>query len=225
MASKTKPLTTTEKLRAPPYLHMIKGAIAGLKERKGSTKPRILKYIFDNYGIKNSSSANRCLDKALKTNIESGEVEEIKSIGSNLLFKLNIQAINKRSVAIAKTTSIKADQVVKSGNVSDSSSTKKHEASSVKKETTGKRAKTQNALKSKGEKTLYSTKRKSPRTRSRKTNTSQTKTTTSQAVKSTNTRKQPVTDDEVAFLKATEVVKPSKSAEELDIASGSERYG
>ena len=113
MASKTKPLKTTEKLRAPPYLHMIKGAIAGLKERKGSTKPRILKYIFDNYGIKNSSSANRCLDKALKTNIESGEVEEIKSTGSNLLFKLNIQVINNRSVAIAKTTSIKADHLLR----------------------------------------------------------------------------------------------------------------
>ena len=202
---------------------MIKGAIAGLKERKGSTKPRILKYIFDNYGIKNSSSANRCLNKALKTNVENGEVEEIKSIGSNLLFKLNIQAINKRSVAIAKTTSIKADQVVKSGNVSDSSSTKKHEASSVKKETTGKRAKTQNALKSKGEKTLYSTEWKSPRTRSRKTNTSQTKTKTSQAVRSKST-KQPVTDDEATFRKTTEVVKASNSAEELDIAGRSERY-
>ena len=223
MESKTKPLTTTNEARTPPYLHMIKGAIAGLKERKGSTKPRILQYIFDNYGIKNSSSANRCLDKALKANIESGEVEEIKSTGSNLLFKLNIQVINKSSVAIAKTTSIKADQVVKSGNVSDSSSTKKPEASSVRKETTGKRSKAQNASKNKGEKTLYSTKRKSSRTRSRKTSTLQPKTTTSQTVRS-KSKKQPVTDDEVTFEKATEVVKPSNSAEELHIAGRSERY-
>ena len=192
MTSKTKPLTTTEKLRTPPYLHMIKGAIAGLKERKGSTKPRILKYIFDNYGIKNSSSANRCLDQALKTNVENGEVEEIKSTGSNLLFKLNIQAINKRSVAIAKASTIKTDQVVKSGNVSDSSSIKKSKATNAKNGTARKFAIAQNASKRKKETASHSIERRSPRTLRNRLNTSQTRITISQKEKSKRRTKQPV---------------------------------
>ena len=192
MASKTKPLTTTEKARTPPYLHMIKGAIAGLKERKGSTKPRIIKYIFDNYGIKNSSSANRCLDKALKTNVENGEVEEIKSTGSNLLFKLNIQAINKRSVAIAKTSTIKTDQVVKSGNVSDSSSIKKSKATNAKNGTARKCAIAQNASKRKKETASHFIERRSPQTLSRMLNTSQTRITITHEEKSKRRTKQPV---------------------------------
>ena len=223
MASKTKPSTTTKETITPLYMDMIPGAIAVLEEAKGSTKPTIMKYIFDNYGIQNNSSAKRSLDKALKAHVKNRSFKQIKAAGSCVLYKLD--KILEPSAAIGKTSKIKANNVVKSVRMSDPSSSKKTTATKAKTGTTGKRAKAQNASKRKQETALPSTKQERPRTRSgRKPNTSQRRTKVSQEIKYERETKQPITDDEVTVRKATEVVKPFDRAEVLDIASGSVRY-
>ena len=223
MASKTKPSTTTNETRTPPYMEMISDAIAGLKEAKGSTKPAIMKYIFDNYGIQSNSFTKRSLDNALQTHVKNRSVKQIKAAGSCVLYKLD--EILEPSAAIGKTSKIKVDKVVKSVRVSDSSSSKKTTATKAKTGTTGTCAKAQNASKRKQETALPFTKQERPWTRSgRKPNTSQTRIKVSQEKQSERKTKQPVTDDKATFRKTTEVVKPFDRAEVLDIASGSERY-
>ena len=223
MASKTKPSTTTKETITPLYMDMIPGAIAGLREAKGSTKPTIMKYIFGNYGIQNNSSAKRSLDNALKAHVKNRSIKQIKAAGSCVLYKLD--KILEPSAAIGKTSKTKANKVVKSVRVSDPSSSKKTTVAKAKKGTTGKRTKAQNASKRKQETALHSAKQERPRTRSgRKPNTSQARTKVSQEIKFEKKTKQPITDDEVTVRKATEVVKPFDRAEELDIACGSVRY-
>ena len=115
--------------------------------------------------------------------------------------------------------------MVKSVRVSHPSSSTKTIAAKAKKGTTGKRTKEQNASKRKQETALPSTKQERQRTQSRRMpNTSQTRTNVSQEIKYERKTKQPITDDEVTVRKASEVVKPFDRAEELDIASSSERY-
>ena len=223
MVSKTKPSTTTKETITPLYMDMIPGAIAGLKEAKGSTKPTIMKYIFGNYGIQNNSSAKRSLDKALKAHVKNRSIKQIKAAGSCALYKLD--KILEPSAAIGKTSKIKAIKVVKSVRMSDPSSSKKTTATKAKTGTSGKRAKAQNASKRKQETAVPSTKQERQRIRSRrKLNTSQTRTTVSREINPERKTKQPVTDDEATFRKTTDVVKPFDRAEEIDIASGSERY-
>ena len=79
-------------------MEMISGAIAGLKEAKGSTKPTIMKYIFGNYGIQNNSFTKRSLDNALKTHVKNRSIKQIKAAGSCVLYKLD--EILEQSAAI-----------------------------------------------------------------------------------------------------------------------------
>ncbi|XP_068740949.1 histone H1-delta-like [Montipora capricornis] len=69
----------------PPYLDMIKAAISALKERGGSSRQAIEKYIKSNYKVGEVGSH---LKMALKRGAASGKLLHTKGVGASGSFKL-----------------------------------------------------------------------------------------------------------------------------------------
>ena len=69
----------------PPYLDMIKAAISALKERGGSSRQAIEKYIKSNYKVGEVGSH---LKMALKRGTASGKLLHAKGVGASGSFKL-----------------------------------------------------------------------------------------------------------------------------------------
>ena len=70
----------------PKYGEMVAVAIGALKERSGSSRIAILKYLTANYKI--SDGANTYLKQALKRGVASGEFKQVKGAGASGSFKL-----------------------------------------------------------------------------------------------------------------------------------------
>ena len=70
------------------YSEMVYSAITSLKERKGSTRKTILKYILATYDI-NEDVAYVQVKKALKTSVENGTLKQIQDKGENVYFKVS----------------------------------------------------------------------------------------------------------------------------------------
>ena len=81
-------MTTTKKGEPdhPKYGEMIAAAIGSLKERKGSSRQAILKYITGNYNV--GDGANTHVKLALKRGVVSGVLKQVKGTGASGSFKL-----------------------------------------------------------------------------------------------------------------------------------------
>ena len=83
-ASKPKKLASH-----PPYLEMIQKAIAALKERGGSSRQALLKYIMANYKVgENSTAVNARVKTALKNGVKNGALKQSKGTGAAGSFRL-----------------------------------------------------------------------------------------------------------------------------------------
>ena len=69
----------------PKYSDMISAAIAALKERTGSSRQAIVKYIVANYKV--SESAGTHVKLALKRGVASGQLKQVKGAGASGSFK------------------------------------------------------------------------------------------------------------------------------------------
>uniref|UniRef100_A0AAF5CQ20 H15 domain-containing protein n=1 Tax=Strongyloides stercoralis TaxID=6248 RepID=A0AAF5CQ20_STRER len=92
---------TTKRPSHPVYADMVKKAIIELKEKKGSSKPAILKYIMAHYnlGDKNVSSVNLYIKQALKKGISSGILKQTSGNGASGSFTIIKKAEKKVKVA------------------------------------------------------------------------------------------------------------------------------
>ena len=72
----------------PKYVDMVAAAIGALKERKGSSRQAILKYVCANYKV-NDSNANTYVKAALKSAVASGLLKQPKGTGASGSFRLN----------------------------------------------------------------------------------------------------------------------------------------
>ena len=70
----------------PKYIDMIVAAITALKERSGSSRQKILKYIQENYKV--GESANTHLKLALKRGVTGGALKQVKGAGASGSFKV-----------------------------------------------------------------------------------------------------------------------------------------
>ena len=70
----------------PKYIEMIVAAIATLKERGGSSRQAILKYISANYKV--SEGAGTHVKLALKRGVAKGDLKQVKGTGASGSFKL-----------------------------------------------------------------------------------------------------------------------------------------
>ena len=71
----------------PTYIEMISAAIIALKERNGSSRQAILKYISANYKVNDSAATH--VRMALKKGVSSGRLNQTKGTGASGSFKVN----------------------------------------------------------------------------------------------------------------------------------------
>ena len=74
---KSKCMKSAVKDKGPSYCEMVHDALVGLRQRKGSLKKDILKYITSKYGLTETTKEKRALDVALKTGVRKGSLINI----------------------------------------------------------------------------------------------------------------------------------------------------
>ncbi|MCL4145813.1 UNVERIFIED_CONTAM: hypothetical protein GTU68_009307 [Idotea baltica] len=72
----------------PPYKNMINAAVKSLKERSGSSRQAILKYIVANYKVGDEKKAGTRLRIALKKGVAAGDIKQMKGSGASGSFRL-----------------------------------------------------------------------------------------------------------------------------------------
>lgn len=72
----------------PKYADMIQAAVAALKERGGSSRQAILKYICANYKVGDDKVANSHLKLALRAGVKNGSLKQSKGTGASGSFRL-----------------------------------------------------------------------------------------------------------------------------------------
>ena len=73
----------------PKYSVMVAQAIGALKERGGSSRAAVLKYILKNFKVGNNETAvNSHLKLALKAGVKAGSLKQAKGTGASGSFKL-----------------------------------------------------------------------------------------------------------------------------------------
>lgn len=85
-AAKAKKTAPKKPADHPKYSEMIAAAIVALKERKGSSRQAILKYIQSNYKVKDSAATH--VKSALKKGVVAGNLKQVKGTGASGSFKL-----------------------------------------------------------------------------------------------------------------------------------------
>uniref|UniRef100_A0A1I7XMJ0 H15 domain-containing protein n=1 Tax=Heterorhabditis bacteriophora TaxID=37862 RepID=A0A1I7XMJ0_HETBA len=96
--------TSSKKVSShPTYSAMIKKAITTLNEKGGTSKIAILKYICQNYKVgDNLTKVNAHLRLAIKREVASGTLKQVKGTGAAGSFKLGEKTVAKTS-AVKKT--------------------------------------------------------------------------------------------------------------------------
>ncbi|ROT62051.1 putative histone H1.0-A-like [Penaeus vannamei] len=72
----------------PKYSQMVAAAIRALKERTGSSRQAILKYVVGVYGIEDEKRAGVQVRLALKKGVAGGSLVQVKGTGASGSFKL-----------------------------------------------------------------------------------------------------------------------------------------
>lgn len=80
----------------PKYIEMAVAALNSLKERSGSSRQAIHKYIVSNYSVgQDSKVVSTHLKLALKRGVETGVIKNVKGTGASGSFKANPEAKKK----------------------------------------------------------------------------------------------------------------------------------
>lgn len=98
---KTKKAAAAKKpANHPTYLEMATAAIVALKERSGSSRQGILKYIQANYKV--GENANVHVKQCLKRGVANGKLVQTKGTGASGSFKLAKKEAPKKKLAAKK---------------------------------------------------------------------------------------------------------------------------
>ena len=101
-----KPRKPAKPAAHPKYSVMIAAAIASLKERSGSSRQAVLKYILANYKVGNElTKINARVKAALKAGVKAGTLKQAKGTGASGSFRLGekkVAAVKKPKAATKK---------------------------------------------------------------------------------------------------------------------------
>ena len=87
----------------PKYAEMIKAAVSSLKERGGSSRQAILKYIMKNFNVgKDEKVVNSHLKLALRAGVKNNSLKQSKGTGASGSFKLGVVEKPKKVKKAAK---------------------------------------------------------------------------------------------------------------------------
>ena len=123
----------------PPYIAMVKAAIAALKERNGSSRQAIVKYVMANYKVGNDQKpVNSRVKMALRNGSAKGVLKHHgKGAGANGSFKVAEKAAKATKKAAAKPKKAKSPKKKPNGPMAKKPAAKK---ASPKKKTAAKKA-------------------------------------------------------------------------------------
>ncbi|XP_067677513.1 histone H1-delta-like [Haliotis asinina] len=125
----------------PKYCDMIKKGITALKERGGSSRQALLKYILANYKV-DSNAAKVHLKLALRAGVKNGTLKQSKGTGASGSFRIGDKAEKAKKPRAKKVTKPKA-----AGAKPKVKKVKKPKAAGVKKASPKKASKKQKAKK------------------------------------------------------------------------------
>jgi histone H1/5 len=92
----------------PKYSEMVKQALASLKERGGSSRQAVLKYIMKNFKVGSDENVvNTHLKMALRAGVKNSSLKQSKGSGAAGSFRLGEEAKKKPVAAKAKTVKAK----------------------------------------------------------------------------------------------------------------------
>ena len=105
-AAKPKRATKPKKPAVhPKYSEMIQAAVSSLKERGGSSRQAILKYVIANYKVGDEKAGSVYLKRALNAGVKNGALKQSKGTGASGSFKLGEM---KKAAKPKKATNLKA---------------------------------------------------------------------------------------------------------------------
>lgn len=124
----------------PKYSDMIETAIGALKERSGSSRQAILKYVTANFKL--SEHASTHVKLALKRGVSNGKLKQVKGAGASGSFKLaeKVKKAPKKKAAAKKPVAKKATKKKAAPKKAEKKAPKK-KATPKKKKPTPKKAK------------------------------------------------------------------------------------
>lgn len=127
----------------PKYIDMIQAAVGSLKERGGSSRQAILKYIMANFKVGTDATAvNAHLKMALKNGVKKGALKQAKGTGASGSFKLGDKPKAEKKPKAKKVAKPKAAKPKKTTKPKKAAEKKTTEKKTVKKTTTAKKPKT-----------------------------------------------------------------------------------
>lgn len=111
----------------PHYRDMIKDALTNMKERGGSSRQAILKYIMGNYSINvDEKAANNHLKMALRAGVKNGTLLQSKGQGASGSFRLGEgKTSNKKKATPSKKSAAPKEKAAKSPKKTKKASPKK----------------------------------------------------------------------------------------------------
>lgn len=86
-AKKAAPKKAKKSSTHPKYSVMIAAAIKGLKERNGSSRQAIVKYIVAHYKV-DEKQANTQVKLSLRRGVQAGTLKQVKGVGASGSFRL-----------------------------------------------------------------------------------------------------------------------------------------
>ena len=144
----------------PKYIDMISAAIVALKERNGSSRQAILKYINANYKVGDNAGVH--VKMALKRGVASGALSQPKGTGASGSFKVVKKAEPKKKAAPKKKPAAKKPAAKKPAAAKAKKSTPKKKKPAAKKASSAKKAKKPAAKKPAAKKPAKKTPSKKP---------------------------------------------------------------
>ena len=124
----------------PKYIEMIVAAVNVLKERNGSSRQAIVKYIRANYKVGDNAEVH--VKMALKRGVASGTLSQPKGTGASGSFKVIKKAEPKKKKPAAKKPAAKKSPAKKpAAKKAKKSATPKKKAAAKKKPSSAKKAK------------------------------------------------------------------------------------
>ncbi|KAI6190980.1 putative histone H1.6 [Aphelenchoides bicaudatus] len=154
----------------PPYGDMVRRAIADLKDKKGSSRAAILKYILQHFKVGgNIIQVNAHIRQALKRGTSTGALKQVKGVGASGSFRIGEKAAvkakkpkaAKKAKAPGSPKKAKKTGVKKAAGVKKPKSPKK--AKSPKKTKSPKKAKAAKPKKAKAPKKASPKKKAAPK--------------------------------------------------------------
>ncbi|KAL8578189.1 hypothetical protein ACOMHN_050836 [Nucella lapillus] len=95
-----KPRKPTKPADHPKYNVMIAAAVTSLKERGGSSRQAILKYVMANYKVGNEvTKINARVKTALKAGVKAGTLKQAKGTGASGSFRLGEKKVEAKKPA------------------------------------------------------------------------------------------------------------------------------